>query len=605
MGSILDEARRLGKLYGLLTVAYLLFVVIVAMLSQFGLPQPVTTFLIVLVTIVTYVVMGVVTRTLSLPGFFLSDRFVPAGLNGMAAASAFLAFPFIGLGGAFLADSRLGLAIVAGLVAGFVLLAVVVAPYYRKSGALSVPDYLRVRYGHPLVRPVAVVFLAISAFPVLVAALRLATDIAVATLGFSPRIAALAVLAVLLVTTLLGGLRSTTLIAGTQAVVALIAVLVPTALLSFQEFGLPLPQVTFGYAIEEAAAEPVALVVARGSALPLTGLDGFNILALAFCIAAGIAALPQIVTRFGTSPGVADARRSAGWALLIVGILAATAPALAAFVRIAILRDVVGIELSDLPPWLFTYGAAGLVEVCGVAPVSAAAIGTACGAASVINGLSPSDIALGADIVTLGFAEITGLPYVLTALIATGAIAVSLAAAAAALVTLAGTLGNDLLARLIARRASGGRRLVVTRVALIATALAAAWLAWHEPTSGFAWAAAALTIAGASFFPALVLGVFWRRATYRGAIAGMLAGGGFAVAYVALVTGAGLPPLALPGLTQSGLAPAAAGIIGIPIGFVAAIAASLLGPAPGPGRQAVIDAIRRPSPDPLLEDHAT
>src|SRR5690606_5291102 len=108
------------------------------------------------------------------------------------------------------------------------------------------------------------------------------------------------------------------------------------------------------------------------------GLDGFNILALALTVATGIAALPQIVSRFGASPGVSEARRSAGWALLIVAFLAATAPALAAFVRLAVLRDVVGVELADLPQWIFTYGAAGLVEICGVAPISPAAIGTAC-----------------------------------------------------------------------------------------------------------------------------------------------------------------------------------------------------------------------------------
>jgi cation/acetate symporter len=573
------------------------------MLSQFGLPEPVTTFLVLFVTLVTYLVMGLVSRTLSLSGFFLADRFVPAGLNGMAVAAAILFFPFIGLAGAFLADLRLGVATVAALVAGFVLLAVVVAPYYRKSGGVTLPDYLTVRYGNPLVRLVAVLVLSVVTFPVLVATMRVATDIAVATLHVSPRIAATSVLVMVLVTSLLGGLRATTLTGGAQAIVALVAILIPTAILSMQEYGFPIPQLTFGYAVEESAAETGAIAVTYGNVLPLDGLDGFNILAFAVSLTLGIAAFPQLVARFGAATGAGEARRTAGWALVVVGLFAATAPAIAAFVRLAVLRDVVGVELADLPQWIFDYGGAGLIAICGTAPLSAAAIGTACGAGTVVNGLVPGDIAMTADLVTLGFADITGLPYILTALIATGAIAAALGTAAAAAVTLSSALGNDLVSRLVARRASGGRRLVVTRLVLIAVTAGAAWVAGRAPEAAFGWAIAAPSIAAAGLFPALLLGVFWTRTTFWGALAGMIAGGGATVAYVLLVS-AGMAPVPILGLTE-GLAPAAAGILGVPLGFVAAIAASLLTASPGLGRREVVDAIRRPSPDPILEDHAT
>jgi len=604
MGGILEEARRLGRLYGLLTTAFVLFVLVVAMLSQFGLPEPVTTFLVVLVTVVTYAVMGLGSRTLSLSGFFLADRFVPAGLNGMAAAATILVFPLVGLAGAFLADRLLGLAVVAGLVAGFVLLTITIAPYYRKSGAVTLPDYLAVRYGNPLVRLAAVVVIAAALFPVLVAALRIAADVAIATLHFSPRVAAISVLAVVLLTSLLGGLRGTTRSGGAQLVVALVAVLVPTVILSLQDYGFPLPQVTFGYAVEEAAAETAAIVVTPGNALPLAGLDGFNMLALALTLALGIAAFPQVVTRCGATVGVGDARRTAGWGLVSIGILAATAPALAAFVRLAVLRDAVGVELADLPEWIFDYGRMGLVDVCGTAPVSPAAIGTACGAATVVNGLAPTDIALSADLVTLGFADITGLPYILTALIATGAIAAALAAAAAALVTTANVLGNDVLARIFARRASGGRRLILARLALVALAALAAVVAYGGSDRAHAWAMAAPAITGAGLFPALVLGVFWKRTTSWGAFAAIVAGGGTTIAYVLLVLGDVIAPVPVAGLS-AGLSPAASGIAGALLGLAVAVLVSLLGPAPGASRRAVVDAIRRPSPDPILEDHAT
>lgn len=605
MASLTEETRRLGKVYGLLATAFVLFLIVITMLDQFGLPERVTAVLIVMITVVTYAAIGVVSRTLSLAGFHLADRFVPAGFNGMASATAILAFPFVGLAGAFLADRFLGLAIAAGLVSGFALLAVVVAPYYRKSGAVTLPDYLAVRFGNPLVRIVAAIVLAAVTIPILAATMAITGEVAAAVLHLAPEAAAIAVLVTVLLTSLLGGMRATTFASGAQAIVVLFAILVPTMLLSLQEFRFPIPQITFGYALAEAEAGGGPIGVLAGNTLRTAGLDGFNTLALALGLAMGVASLPQLVARFGAAPGAGQARLTAGWALVVAGIVVCTAPAIAAFVRLAILRDVVGVELADLPQWLFDYGRAGMIEVCGEAPVSAAAIGAACGAGTVINGLTPSDIALDADLVTLGFADITGLPYVLTALIAAGAIAAALGTAAAALTTIAASLGNDILAGLFARRASAGRRLIVTRLAMIAVAALGAWIAFNRPDDAFAYAIAAPSVAAAGFFPALVLAVFWKRATFWGALLGMAAGAGVTAAYAAMVISGGLPPLVVPGLTETGISAPASGVFGVPLGFAVTIAVSLVTRAPGLGRREVVDAIRRPSPDPVLEDHAT
>ena len=605
MTTPVEEMRRLGKAYGLLATAFVLFVLVIAMLGQFGLPDTVTAVLVVMVTVVTYAVMGLVGRTLSISGFYLSDRAVPAGFNGLATAAAALALPFAGLAGAYFADRMLGLAATAGLVAGFALLAVVVAPYYRKSGGITLPDYLAVRFGNPLVRFAAVVILFIVSLPVLAAAMWIASDVAATVLHLPRHAAAIAVLVLVLVTALPGGLRSNTFIGGAQAVVALLALLVPAVLLSIQEYGFPIPQITFGYADAEAASVTEAIGVLAGRALPVSGLDGFNVLGFAVALALGVASFPHLIARSGAAPSIGEARQSAGWALIFVGIAAATAPALAAFVRLAILRDVVGVELADLPDWVFEYGRSGLLAVCGAAPVSAAAIGTACGAGTVVNGLVPTDIALSADLVTLGFADITGLPYVLTALIAAGAIAAALATAAATVTAIATSLGNDLFARIFARRGSAGRRLIVTRVALIAVAFLATWIAERHADEAFALAVAAPSVAAAGFFPVLVLGVFWKRTNFWGALLGMTAGASVTAVYAAMVVSGDLAPVPITGLTEAGVSAAAAGIVGVPLGFVVTILISLLTPAPGLGRRQVLDAIRRPSPDPVLEDHAT
>ncbi|MCB1501035.1 MAG: VC_2705 family sodium/solute symporter [Bauldia sp.] len=605
MTTPIEEVRRLGKAYGLLAAAFVLFVLVIAMLGQFGLPDTVTAVLVVMVTVVTYAIMGVVARTLSISGFFLSDRAVPAGFNGLATAAAVLALPFAGLAGAYFADRMLGLAATAGLLAGFVLLAVVVAPYYRKSGGITLPDYLAVRFGNPLIRVVAVAILVVVSLPVLGAAMWVGSDVAASVLHLPRHAATIAVLVLVLITALFGGMRATTFVGGAQAVVALLALLVPAVLLSIQEYGFPVPQITFGYADAATASVTEAVGVLAGKALPVAGLDGFNVLAFAVCLAFGVASFPHLVARAGAAPNIGEARRSAGWALVFVAIAATTAPALAAFARLAILRDVVGVDLADLPDWLFDYGRAGLIEVCGAAPISAAAIGTACGAGTVVKGLIPTDIALSADLVTLGFADITGLPYVLTALIAAGAIAAALATAAATVTAIAASLGNDLISRLFARRGSAGRRLVVVRVALIAVTLAAAWIVEHHADEAFAFAVAAPSVAAAGFFPVLVLGMFWGRTTFWGALLGMSTGATVTAVYAAMVVWGDLAPVPIAGLTEAGLSAAAAGIVGVPLGFVVTILVSLLTAAPGIGRREVLDAIRRPSPDPVLEDHAT
>jgi cation/acetate symporter len=599
------EGSRLVKVYGLLAGAFLLFIAVIALLAALGLPERAIAVLIVTVTLAAYAAIGIATRTLSLAGFFVAERSVSAGLGGMAIAGAMLSAAAIGLAGAFFADRSAGFAVAVGLCAGLVLLAVLVAPYYRKSGAVTLPDFLAVRYGNPLVRAVALVILIAVTLPVLAAAIAIAGDVAASALGVATGPAVVIVLAVLLLPTLLGGMGSTTHIAGAQMVVLVIGVLLPSVILSVELFGFPVPQVTFGYAVGELAGlagTPIGVVA--GEALPVSRLDGFNLFAYALCLAAAVASFPHIVARLGAVPGVARARLAAGWAIVVVAVVTATAPAIAAFAQDAVFRDVVGVELADLPQWVFDYGRRGLVTICGAAPVSPAAIGTACGASTVLNGLVPGDIALTAEAVMLGFADMTGLPFVFTALISAAVIAAALGVAGAALLAIALSLGHDAFGSLIGGRSSAGRRLIVARLALVAVAVLAAWLAVARRGEVFAYAFAAPSVAAAGFFPAVVLGIWWRRATFWGALAGMLAAGGATAGYAVATTMGAMPPVAVIGLTDLGIAPAAAGIVGVPLGAAVMVAVSLLTPAPSAGRREVIDAIRRPSPDPILEDHA-
>jgi cation/acetate symporter len=606
VASVRAGYREVGKVYSLLAVAFALFVIVVAMLAQYGLPDPVTAVLVVSVTVAGYAVIGIVARTLSLADFFVAGRAVPAGFNGMATGAAFItAAGFIGIAGAFFASQAAGLAVAVGWLGGFIVLAVAVAPYYRKSGAVTLPDLLAVRFGNPLVRILGVVVLVVVSLPLLAASIAMASHVAAAALHIGPDLATGATCVIVLLCSLLGGMRAVTLVAGAQAIVILFGTVAPSLVFSLQQYGLPIPQLTYGNAIADAAAIATAPVgFLSSSVFPVSSLDGFNLFALALCIAAGVASLPHILARSSTTTGIAETRVSVAWALVVVAVVAATAPAIAAFVRLAIVGEAVGVEGADLPQWLFDYSAIGLIKVCGAHVATVADISAACGASAVVNGLAPGDIGIGAEGIALGFADIASVPYVLTALIAAAVLAAALGAAGAVVITLATSIAHDVYGTMIDRRAAGGRRLIVARVALLGFVAIAAWMAVTDPGDTFALAFAAPSLAAAGFFPAVVLGIWWRRTTFWGAALGMIAGFGATAAYVLMLQAGAIAPLHVVGLTKTGISGAAAAIFGLPLGFAVTVIVSLMTPEPSAARLEVVDAIRRPNPDPVLEDHA-
>ncbi|MBZ0228641.1 MAG: cation acetate symporter, partial [Bauldia sp.] len=207
--------RALGKAYGLFAGALAFLVVVVAVAAQLGLDEAVIAFLVIAFTLVTYAVIGVVTRTLSLTDFYVAGRGVSEGFNGMATAAAFLSGGGLAaIAGAYFADATAALAVTVGWTVGFVLLAVLIAPYYRKSGAVTLPDFLAVRYGNPLIRPVAVVVLLVATFALLPAAIAVGATIIGVFLHVRPEVALAVVFVTLLFSSLFGGMRSVTFVSG-------------------------------------------------------------------------------------------------------------------------------------------------------------------------------------------------------------------------------------------------------------------------------------------------------------------------------------------------------------------------------------------------------
>ena len=548
-------SRELGKGFALFAVAFALFSVVVAILAEVGLPESAASILFGLVTLVSFVVIGFASRTMSLPDFQIASRSVPAALNGMATASAVLASAgFLGIAGAFYAGSATALAVVAGWTVGFLVLSVLIAPYLRQTAAITVADFLAIRFGGSAVRLAAVIVTLACSFAFLVAEVSAAGQIAASLLDINVETGIGVAVIVIVGGSLLGGMRAVTMTAIAQYIVLTIAFVAPVTVVSLQHFDLPVPQLSYGFALEEIAELGGAAAVATTNHfLPTLRLDGFNLCVLALSLAVGVASMPHILMRSASASGVGAARRSAGWALLFVLPIIATAPAYAVFAQLALLSNP------------------------GAGPVDAGSI-------------------------VLSLPEIADLSPALTALVAAGALAAMLAAATALLFAIANTIGHDFYSRLLNRGGPAGRRLIVTRIVLIAVACLTAWYATQVNDGIFALAVTSASLAASGLFPALLLGIWWKRATAVGALFGMLLGFTAAAAYVASILYGGMAPWQPLGSGGSGLPPMAAAFFGVPVGLLAIALFSHLSAPPSPERIEIIEATRRPTPSPFFDN---
>jgi cation/acetate symporter len=548
------SAQEVGKGFALFAIAFAVLVFVLSLLSMIGLPGSMTSILFTAVTVAASVGIGFAARTMDLPDFQVASRQVPAALNGMATAAALLGSTgFLGLAGLFYAGNRAALAVVIGWSLGFLALAVLVAPFLRKAAAVSVADFLAIRFGSMTVRLAAFVVTLGCSGAILVAEVAAAGQITAILLPVGPQTAIGIVVVVILACTVLGGMSSVTMTAAALYIVLAIAFLTPVAILSLQEFDVPLPQLSYGYAFAEVAARggPVAIDPANRF-LPLSPMNGFDMVVLALCLGAGVAALPHVVTRSVTVVGVEMARRSTGWGFLFVLIVLATAPSYGAFAQLA-----------------------------------------------QINSATLKPIHSGS--VVLELPAIANMLPAIGALVAAGALAAVLAAASALLFTIANSVGHDLYGGVVDRKAPAGRRLIVTRVTLICIAGLSGWYALQATDRLFVLATASASLAAAGLFPALVLGIWWKRATTFGAWAGIVLGFGTAAGYAWAVSYGHMLPWQPLGTDGSSLPPMAAGLIGVPIGFTATILVSLITAAPSQEQVEILESIRHPTPSRRLE----
>jgi cation/acetate symporter len=574
-----DFINNLGKIYGIYTGGFASFVILLAILEQVGVPNAVIGYLFVFFTIGIYAMIGILSRTAQVSEYYVAGRRVPAVYNGMATASDWMSgASFVGMAGSLFLLGYDGLAFVLGWTGGYVLVAVLLAPYLRKFGAYTVPDFLGSRYGGNTARTIGIIVLFCCSFTYVTAQIYATGIIASRFLGIGFEIAVFVGLAGILVCSMLGGMRAVTWTQVAQYIVLIVAYLIPVIILSAKVTGVPIPQIMYGEVLQKIAELEPQIGAPKAHMVPFLTYDPLNFFALIFCLMLGTAALPHILMRFFTTPSVRQARKSVGWALFFIFLLYFTAPAYAAFAKFEIYSNVIGAQISALPEWVSIWGNIGLVTI---KDMNADGI------------LQLAEFTINRDVIVLATPEIAGLPYVIAGLVAAGGLAAALSTADGLLLAIANALSHDVYYKMVDPQADTKRRLVVSRVLLIVVAIFAAWLASTKPSDILSMVAWAFSLAASGLFPALVLGVWWKRANKAGAIAGMASG--FAVCLIYLI-GTRYGGMDL----WFGVRNISAGLFGIPVGFVVMIVVSMMTPAPSSEMQGFIERLRVPKGDTVL-----
>ncbi|MCA0320246.1 MAG: cation acetate symporter [Proteobacteria bacterium] len=651
-----DFTSNLGKIYGIYTGGFFGFIVLVGLLEAIGVPNRYLGYMFMGLTILVYAFIGIVTRTAEVGEYYVAGRKVPAFYNGMATGADWMsAASFIGMAGSLYLLGYDGLAFVLGWTGGYVLVAVLIAPFLRKFGAYTVPDFLSARYGGNTARMCGVMVLIACSFTYVVAQIFGTGLIAQRFLDMNFEIACFVGLAGILVCSMLGGMKAVTWTQVAQYIVLIVAYLIPVVIMSAKKFGLPIPQLTYGQALQQISdlenqfkANGLAPANMKIHTEAFTSYSPANYFWLIFCLMVGTASLPHVLMRYFTTPSVREARNSVAWSLFFIFLLYFTAPAYAAFSKLEVYSTLIGKPIADMPMWVYNWGKLGLITICGKAAASADAVREACSAVAGHAGvLRWQDFNINTDVVVISTPEIAGLPYVITGLVAAGGLAAALSTADGLLLAIANALSHDIYYKMINPNAPTKQRLIVSRILLVVVAAVAAYVASTRPSDILAMVSWAFSLAAGGLFPALVLGIWWKRATSQAAVWGILAGFGMTLFYLVItrywphvgvqyfgmssllnpVTGAPLisaadmakhladPAIANgPVLVSNPLASRvgwfninniSSAAFGLPLGFLVMYVVSLLTPAPSKELQAFIDECRRPKGKTIMEEKTT
>jgi cation/acetate symporter len=614
--------QNLGKIYAIYTGTFAAFVVFLGVLEYFGVPNRFLGYMFIFLTIGVYALIGVLSRTAEVAEYYVAGRVVPAFYNGMATGADWMsAASFIGMAGSLYFGGYDGLAFVLGWTGGYVLVAILMAPYLRKFGQFTVPDFFGARYGGHLARSLAVIVLILASFTYVVAQIVGVGIITGRFLGMDFKTACFVGLIGILVCSLLGGMKAVTWTQVAQYIILIIAYLIPVIVLSVQLTGVPIPELMYGQALQKIVEYEKTLGIARShitpfisvlpGAKPETSLNGaINFFALILCLMVGTASLPHVLMRYFTTPSVKQARDSVWWSLFFIFLLYFTAPAYAAFAKLEVYQNLINSPMASLPAWVSSWGAPGLALVGACDAKNAADIFPLCkGVVGNADGiLQFSEFRIHTDAIVLATPEIAGLPYVISGLVAAGGLAAALSTADGLLLAIANALSHDVYYKMIDPKADTKRRLIISRVLLLLVAIIAAYVAGTLGADILFLVSWAFSMAASGLFAGLVLGIWWKRCGNAAGVAGIVAGFGLCMFFLVMTEfyGPALKGLMGDAVTMIkirgrdvaypwGINNISVGIFGIPAAFIAQwIVGKFTQPA-SKEMQDFIDSIRVPS----------
>ena len=589
---------NIGRVYGLYTGGFLVFIILMAILEQLGVSANTIGVLFVAFTIGIYAVIGWLSRTMEVDAYYVAGRQVPAVYNGMATAADWMSgASFVAMAGGIFFGGYGYMAYIIGWTGGYVLVNSLMAPYLRKFGCYTVPDFIGTRYGGNLTRLFAVVVLVVASFTYVTAQIDATGTIAARVLQIPYSVGVWFGLLSILLCSMLGGMRAVTWTQVAQYIVLIVAYLVPVIWMSnVQDFGI-IPHFTYGEAASTmrdleaqfglnppAEAIPGLSVLTTPHTSPVGALAEWRFITLALCMMAGTASLPHILMRYFTTPSVRSARKSVGWSLFFIFLLYFTAPALATLTKLQLLDPnlptaVIGKPFEEVASlaWIQNWSSVGFLAIADQ------------------NGdgiLQLNEFFMRPDIVVLATPEIAGLPYVISGLVAAGGMAAAMSTADGLLLAIANALSHDLYYKIIDPKADTAVRLIVARVLLVGIGAIGALIASLQLTSILGAVAWAFCFACSGLFFPLALGVWWKRANRQGALAGMFAGFVAGSAYLYYVYNGGTPWL--------GLDDVRFGIIGMAASLVAMVVVTLMTPEPDEEIQRMVDETRVPVGEPII-----
>ena len=675
--------KQLSRYYTFYTGGFIAFVILVGLLEYMGVRNKVLGYMFLGATVLLYAGIGFMSKTADVSEYYVAGRRVPALFNGMATGADWMsAASFIGMAGTLYLAGYDGLAFVMGWTGGYCLVALFLAPYLRKFGQFTIPDFLGARYGGHLPRMIGVLAAILCSFTYVVAQIYGVGIITSRFTGLEFGVGVFVGLAGILVCSFLGGMKAVTWTQVAQYIILIVAYMIPVVWLSVQQTGNPVPQVAYGYQLQKvterekvfndktselgAKEESVRAIFRERAAAADANLKGLaaggeaflaaeraklaakvdelkanpgadaksiataekafkdypadvegarktwtaakasnssraapvkahadpfdakdenartvakkNFLALVFCLMVGTAALPHILMRFYTTPSVKEARRSVFWSLFFIFLLYFTAPALAVLAKYEVYHSLVGTSFATLPAWVSNWAAVDKT-LMNITDINMDGI------------VQLAEIVIGGDLIVLATPEIAGLPYVISGLVAAGGLAAALSTADGLLLTIANALSHDVYYKMIDQNASTSRRIVVSKFLLLVVAFLAAYVTALKPGDILFLVGAAFSLAASAFFPALVCGIFWKRANKLGAVLGMSLGLGVCAYYMYIT----YPFFGVNAPKWWDINPISAGIFGIPIGFLGVIVGSLLSPAPARDVQELVDNVRYPN----------